>query len=109
MQEKIELDEGIIDNLWGTINSDNTRIVNLQTEVRHLKVDVKKKNELILKLENEAEEDRETWEATSREIVAKSAAIREEYHEALATFGAEPSPFPERRSAWAARLAVKII
>ena len=65
------------------------------TEVRQLKVDLEKKNDLISKLEKEAEEDRETWENASREIMAKSAAIREQYAKALATFGAEPSPFPE--------------
>lgn len=95
MQEKIELDEGVLDNLRGTIDRDNTKIVNLQTEVRQLKVDVEKKNELISKLEKEAEEDRETWVVASHEIVAKSAAIREEFQKALATFGAEPSPFPK--------------
>ena len=35
------------------------------------------------------------WESASQDILSKSAAIREEYRKALASFGAEPSPFPE--------------
>ena len=35
------------------------------------------------------------WEPASQDILSKSAAIREEYRKALASFGAEPSPFPE--------------
>ena len=95
MQEKMDSDEGILDNLRGVVERDNTKILNLETEICQLKVDLEKKNDLISKLEKEAEEDRETWETASCEIFAKSAAIRAEYEKALATFGAEPSPFPE--------------
>ena len=35
------------------------------------------------------------WESASQDILNKSTAIREEYRKALASFGAEPSPFPE--------------
>ena len=95
MQEKMDSDEGILDNLRGVVELDNTKILNLETEICQLKVDLEKKNDLISKLEKEAEEDRETWEMASREILAKSTAIRAESEKALATFGAEPSPFPE--------------
>ena len=70
----------------------------MKLEVRQLKVDVQK-NELISKLEKEAEEDRVMWDTASREIVTKSAAIRQEYQKALATFGAEPLPSPEEADA----------
>ena len=43
----------------------------------------------------EVEEDRGMWESATQDILNKSAAIREEYRKALASFGAEPSPFPE--------------
>jgi len=35
------------------------------------------------------------WESASQDILNKSAAIREEYRKALASFSAEPSPFSE--------------
>jgi len=94
MQEKIDLDEGAIENLGDTIDWDNVKTNGLQTEVRHLKVDVEKKNDLISKLERDAEENRAMWELATQEILDKSAAIRAEYSEALASFGAVPSPFP---------------
>ena len=76
MQECIDLNEGVLDNLRGTIDHDSLRIANLQIEVHQLKVDVKKKNKLISKLEKEAKEDCVMWDAASQEMVEKSKAIR---------------------------------
>ena len=76
MQECIDLNEGVLDNLRGTIDHDSLRIANLQIEVHQLKVDVKKKNKLISKLEKEAKEDCVMWDAASQEMVEKSNAIR---------------------------------
>jgi len=96
MQEKMNLDEGVLENLRSTIEQDDRNMANanLKTEVRQLKIDVEKKNDIISKLEKEAEEDRAVWESAAQDILNKSAAIREEYGRALALFGAEPSPFP---------------
>ena len=52
-------------------------------EVRQLKVDVEKKNDMITKLKKKAKEDRATWESAMQEILSKSAAIREEYGKAI--------------------------
>jgi len=95
MQENMNLDEGVLENLRNIVERDDTKIVNLQTEVRQLKTDVEKKNDKISELEKEAEEDRVVWESATRDILDKSTAIREEYRKALASFRAEPSPFPE--------------
>ncbi|KAG2611934.1 uncharacterized protein LOC120704724 [Panicum virgatum] len=94
MQEKISLGEGVLENLRSVVEKDAAKVVNLQTEVRQLKADVERKNVKISELE-EVEEDRVMWESASQDILNKSAAIREEYRKALASFGAEPSPFPE--------------
>ena len=72
MQECIDLNEGVLDNLRGTIDHDSLRIANLQIEVHQLKVDVKKKNKLISKLEKEAKEDCVMWDAASQEMVEKA-------------------------------------
>jgi len=95
MQEKISLDEGVLENLRSVVEKDAAKVVNLQTEVRQLKADVERKNVKISELEKEVEEDRVMWESASQDILNKSTAIREEYRKALASFGAEPSPFPE--------------
>ena len=95
MQEKMSLDESVLENLRGVVERDAAKVVNLQTEVRQLKADVERKNVKISELEKEVEEDRVMWESASQDILHKSAAIREEYSKALASFGAEPSPFPE--------------
>ena len=95
MQEKISLDEGVLENLRSVVEKDAAKVVNLQTEVRQLKADVERKNVKISDLEKEAEEDRVMWESASQDILNKSAAICKEYRKALASFGAEPSPFPE--------------
>ena len=95
MQEKMNLDEGVLENLRSVVEKDAAKVVNLQTEVRQLKADVERKNGKISELEKEVEEDRAMWESASQDILNKSAAIREEYRKALASFGAEPSPFPE--------------
>jgi len=95
MQEKMSLDESVLENLRGVVERDAAKVVNLQTEVRQLKADVERKNVKISELEKEVEEDRVMWESASQDILNKSAAIREEYRKALASFGAEPSPFPE--------------
>ena len=55
MQEKMNLDEGVLENLRNIVERDDTKIVNLQTEVRQFKTDVEKKNDKILELEKEAE------------------------------------------------------
>jgi len=94
MQEKINLDESVLENLRSVVEKDAVKVVNLQTEVRQLKADVEKKNGTIARLEKEVEEDRAVWESAAQEISSKSAAIREEYGKALALFGAKPSPFP---------------
>jgi len=99
MQEKIDLDEGVIENLGDTIDRDNVKTTGLQTEV-----DVEKKNDMISKLERDAEENRAMWELATQEILDKSAAIRAEYSEALASFGAVPSPFPSDAEEGAAGL-----
>ena len=95
MQERISLDEGVLENLRGVVERDAAKVTHLQTEVRQLKADVEKKNDKISDLEKEVEEDRALWELASQDILSKSTAIREEYRRALASFGAEPSPFPE--------------
>ena len=95
MQERISLDEGVLENLRGVVERDAAKVTHLQTEVRQLKADVEKKNDKISDLEKEVEEDRALWESASQDILSKSTAIREEYRRALASFGAEPSPFPE--------------
>ena len=95
MQERISLDEGVLENLRGVVERDAAKVTHLQTEVRQLKADVEKKNDKISDLEKEVEEDRMLWESASQDILSKSTAIREEYRRALASFGAEPSPFPE--------------
>ena len=77
------------------VEKDAAKVVNLQTEVRQLKADVERKNGKISELEKEVEEDRAMWESASQDILNKSTAIREEYRKALASFGVEPSPFPE--------------
>ena len=87
--------KGVLENLWSVVEKDAAKVVNLQTEVRQLKADVERKNGKISELEKEVEEDRAMWESASQDILNKSAAIREEYRKALASFGAEPSPFPE--------------
>ena len=94
MQERISLDEGVLENLRGVVERDAAKVTHLQTEVRQLKADVEKKNDKISDLEKEVEEDRALWESASQDILSKSTAIREEYRRALASFGAEPSPFP---------------
>ena len=43
MQEKMNLDEGVLENLRNIVEKDDAKIVNLQTEVRQLKVDIEKK------------------------------------------------------------------
>ena len=48
MQEKMNLDEGVLENLQNIVEKDDAKIVNLQTEVRQLKVDIEKKNDKIL-------------------------------------------------------------
>ena len=95
MQEKMNLDEGVLENLRSIVEKDAAKVVNLQTEVRQLKADVERKNGKISELEKEVEEDRAMWESASQDILNKSTAIRKEYCKALASFGAEPSPFPE--------------
>ena len=45
MQEKMNLDEGVLENLRNIVEKDDAKIVNLQTEVRQLKVDIEKKND----------------------------------------------------------------
>ena len=91
----MNLDEGVLENLQIIVERDDAKIVNLQTEVRQLKVDVEKKSDKISELEKEAEEDRAVWESVTRDILDKSTTIWEEYRKALASFGVEPSPFPE--------------
>ena len=95
MQEKMNLDEGVLENLRSIVEKDAAKVVNLQTEVRQLKADVERKNGKISELEKEVEEDRAMWESASQDILNKSTTIREEYRKALASFGVEPSPFPE--------------
>ena len=51
MQEKMNLDEGVLENLRNIVEKDDAKIVNLQTEVRQLKVDIEKKNDKISELE----------------------------------------------------------
>ena len=51
MQEKMNLDEGVLENLQNIVEKDDAKIVNLQTEVRQLKVDIEKKNDKISELE----------------------------------------------------------
>ena len=75
MQEKMNLDEGVLENLQSIIERDDAKIVNLQTEVRQLKVDVEKKSDKISELEKEVEEDRAVWESVTRDILEKSTAI----------------------------------
>ena len=58
MQEKINLDESVLENLRSVVEKDAVKVVNLQTEVRQLKADVEKKNGTIARLEKEVEEDR---------------------------------------------------
>ena len=94
MQEKMNLDESVLENLRSVVEKDAVKVVNLQTEVRQLKANVEKKNGTIARLEKEVEEDRAMWESAAQEISSKRAVIREEYGKALALFGAEPSPFP---------------
>ena len=81
MQEKMNLDKGVLENLRSTIEQDDRKMANanLKTEVRQLKIDVEKKNDIISKLEKEAEEDCAVWESAAQNILNKSAAIREEY------------------------------
>jgi len=95
MQEKISLDEGVLEKLRSVVEKDAAKVINLQMEVRQLKADVERKNDKISELEKEVKEDHAMWESASQDILSKSAAIREEYRKALASFGAEPSPFPE--------------
>ncbi|KAG2643776.1 hypothetical protein PVAP13_2KG348189 [Panicum virgatum] len=95
MQEKMSLDESVLENLRGVVERDAAKVVNLQTEVRQLKADVERKNVKISELEKEVEEDRVMWESTSQDILNKSAAICEEYNKALASFVTKPLPFPE--------------
>ena len=40
MQEKISLDEGILENLRSVVEKDAAKVINLQTGVRQLKADV---------------------------------------------------------------------
>ena len=56
MQEKMSLDESVLENLRGVVERDATKVVNLQTEVRQLKADVERKNVKISELEKEVEE-----------------------------------------------------
>ena len=65
MQEKMNLDEGVLENHRNIVEKDDAKIVNLQTEVRQLKVDIVKKNDKISELEKEAEEDRVVWESAT--------------------------------------------
>ena len=43
MQEKMNLDEGVLENLRSVVEKDATKVVNLQMEVRQLKADVERK------------------------------------------------------------------
>jgi len=43
MQERISLDEGVLENLRGVVERDAAKVTHLQTEVRQLKADVEKK------------------------------------------------------------------
>ena len=47
----MNLDEGVLENLRNIVEKDDAKIVNLQTEVRQLKVDIEKKNDKISELE----------------------------------------------------------
>ena len=58
MQEKMNLNESVLENLRSVVEKDAVKVVNLQTEVRQLKADVEKKNGTIARLEKEVEEDR---------------------------------------------------
>jgi len=95
MQEKISLGEGVLEKLRRVVEKDVAKVINLQMEVRQLKAYVERKNDKISELEKEVEEDCAMWESASQDILSNSAAIYEEYRKALASFGAEPSPFPE--------------
>ena len=61
MQEKISLDEGVLEKLRSVVEKDVAKVINLQTEVRQLKADVERKNDKISELEKEVEEDRAMW------------------------------------------------
>ena len=65
MQEKMNLDKGVLENLRSTIEQDDRKMANLNSEVRQLKLDVEKKSDIISKLEKEAEEDRAVWESAT--------------------------------------------
>jgi len=62
MQEKMDLVEGVLENLRNTIEQDDRKMTNLKTEVHQLKADVEKYNDVISKLEKEAEEDHVVWD-----------------------------------------------
>ena len=78
MQEKMNLDEGVLENLRSIVEKDAVKVVNLQMEVRQLKADVERKNVKISEFEKEVEEDHAMWESASQDILNKSTAIREE-------------------------------
>ena len=50
MQEKMNLDEGVLENLRSVVEKDAAKVVNLQIEVRQLKADVERKNGKISEL-----------------------------------------------------------
>ena len=59
----MDLVEGVLENLRNTIEQDDRKMTNLKTEVHQLKADVEKYNDVISKLEKEAEEDRAVWDS----------------------------------------------
>lgn len=95
MQETIGQNDQILENLRSTFEKDATKIGKMEQELRQLKAEGVKKDELIEKVLKEAKDNRSVMEEAIGEMVDKSDQIYLEYKKALATFGAEPEPLPQ--------------
>ncbi|RLN31219.1 hypothetical protein C2845_PM05G36230 [Panicum miliaceum] len=90
-----EDNERVLENLCETVEKDATKISSLQREMKELKSEAVRKDELIEKLVEEAEMDRKVMEVAIRDMKAQGDLIYEKYRKALAAFGAESFPIPE--------------
>ena len=91
-QKELDLRERTIEGLRQEIVKAVDHAKNAQSLAAKLSADCAKKDKLIERLQEEAEENAQILTDASGEINEKSDAIYEAYKNALATFGSEPEP-----------------
>lgn len=95
MQEAINKNDIILEKLRDIVEKDATKISTLEGEIRMLKAEAKKKDELIEKQIEDAAENLNLMNDAMKEIVENRDLIYAEYENALATFGIELEPLPQ--------------